>query len=121
MERSVIGAKRRDKVRLENIKNKTKFKNIQTVYKTLKWKWTGHMLREGIEKWTRQITEWYPRDGKRNKGRQTKRWEDDLKKIAGPEWTRIAKDRIKWKALEEAFVERQAEIEKPAKHTILTS
>lgn len=114
MERSVIGVKRRDKVRLEHIKRKTKFKNIHTVYKSLKWKWTGHMLREGIEKWTRLVTEWYPRDSKRSKGRQTKRWEDDMKKIAGPEWTRTAKDRTKWKALEEAFVERQAEKDKPA-------
>ena len=48
-------------------------------------------------------------------------WENDFKKIGSPEWTRIAKDRIKWKALEEAFNERQAEIEKPATNTILTS
>ncbi|GBP84317.1 hypothetical protein EVAR_66305_1 [Eumeta japonica] len=43
----------------------------------------------------------------RSKGRQTKRWEDDLKKVAGPLWLRTAKQRHKWKALEEAFVERQ--------------
>lgn len=67
------------------------------------------MAREKKEKWTRLITEWYPIDGKRNRGRQTKRWEDDLRKIAGPTWIRTAKNRIKWKSLEEAFVERQVE------------
>ncbi|GBP88546.1 Retrovirus-related Pol polyprotein from type-2 retrotransposable element R2DM; Endonuclease [Eumeta japonica] len=59
------------------------------------------------EKWTRIISEWYPRDGKKNKGRPIKRWEDDIKGVAGPEWTRIARDRDRWKSLEKAFVERQ--------------
>ena len=61
------------------------------------------------EKWTRLITEWYPRDSRSSKGRPDTRWEDDFKKIAGPEWTRVAKNKIKWKALGEAFVEGQAE------------
>lgn len=66
------------------------------------------MLREGKEKWTKIVTEWYPRDGKINKGRQNTRWEDDMKNTAGPKWPRIVKDRTKWKALGENFVERQA-------------
>lgn len=111
IERSVIGAKRKDKVRLTEIKNKTKFTQANSLCRTLKWRWIGHMLREKQEKWTKTITEWYPRDGKRNKGRQTKRWEDDIKKVAGPEWIRVAKDREKWKSLEEAYVERQAVFE----------
>ncbi|XP_045453281.1 uncharacterized protein LOC123662483 [Melitaea cinxia] len=48
------------------------------------------------------------KNGKRNKGRQMKRWEDDLKKVAGPVWMRIARDRSMWKKLEEAYVEGQA-------------
>ncbi|GBP62241.1 hypothetical protein EVAR_44649_1 [Eumeta japonica] len=66
------------------------------------------MLREEKEKWTRLITEWYPRGNKRSKGRQHKRWEDDIKQIAGAKWTRIARDRETWKSLEEAFVAGQA-------------
>ncbi|KAJ8735284.1 hypothetical protein PYW07_006904 [Mythimna separata] len=108
IERSVLGVKRKDKIKLTKIKNETKFKDVSKVCKTLKWKWTGHMLREKNEKWTKIITEWYPRDGKRSKGRQIKRWEDDIKKVAGPEWIRIARDRDRWKSLEEAFVEGQA-------------
>ncbi|GBP94035.1 Putative uncharacterized transposon-derived protein F52C9.6 [Eumeta japonica] len=112
IERSVLGVRRKDKIRLNKIKNETKFKDANKVCKTLKWKWAGHMLREKNEKWTRIISEWYPRDGKRNKGRPIKRWEDDIKGVAGPEWTRIARDRDRWKSLEEAFVERQAVIKK---------
>ncbi|GBP25976.1 LINE-1 retrotransposable element ORF2 protein [Eumeta japonica] len=63
---------------------------------------------EEKEKWTRLITEWYPRGNKRSKGRQHKRWEDDIKQIAGAKWTRIARDRETWKSLEEAFVAGQA-------------
>ncbi|GBP81979.1 Intraflagellar transport protein 80 homolog [Eumeta japonica] len=108
IERSVVGVKRKDRVNLEKIKNKTKFKNAHSVCKKLKWRWTGHMLREKKEKWTRLITEWYPRGNKRSKGRQHKRWEDDIKQIAGAKWTRIARDRETWKSLEEAFVAGQA-------------
>ncbi|XP_045454234.1 fatty acid synthase-like [Melitaea cinxia] len=48
-----------------------------------------YMLREKKEKWTRIITEWYPRESRRSRGRQPKRWEDDLMQVAGPEWLRI--------------------------------
>lgn len=108
IERSVLGVRRRDKMQLKIIKGKTKFEKVQSVCRKLKWRWTGHMLREKKEKWTRIITEWYPRESRRSRGRQPKRWEDDLKQVAGPEWLRTAKDRNKWKSLEEAFVERQA-------------
>ncbi|XP_045457584.1 uncharacterized protein LOC123667789 [Melitaea cinxia] len=108
IERSVIGVKRLDKITLEEIKYITKFKEAKKTCKTLKWRWTGHMIRDTNEKWTKMITEWYPRNGKRNKGRQMKRWEDDLKKVAGPVWMRIARDRSMWKKLEEAYVEGQA-------------
>ncbi|CAF4752853.1 unnamed protein product [Pieris macdunnoughi] len=93
MERSILGIKRRDRVKLQEIKKKTKFKNVHTIYRQLKWRWTGHMLRESTEKWTRIVTEWYPRYTRRKRGRQTKRWEDDSNKIAGQVWTRLAKDR----------------------------
>ncbi|XP_062532938.1 uncharacterized protein LOC134201709 [Bombyx mori] len=108
IERSVLGVRRRDKIELKKIKGETKFGKVQSICRKLKWRWTGHMMRKKKEKWTRIITEWYPRENKRIRGRQPKRWEDDLKQVAGPEWLRTAKDRSKWKSLKEAFVERQA-------------
>ncbi|GBP12539.1 Putative uncharacterized transposon-derived protein F52C9.6 [Eumeta japonica] len=88
IERSVLGVKKRDKIQLERINKKTKFRKVQTMCRTLKWQWTGHILRERKEKWTKLITEWYPRESNRSKGRQTKRWEDDLKNVAGSLWLR---------------------------------
>lgn len=49
------------------------------------------MPRESKEKWTKIITEWYPRNSKRNNGRQIKKWEDDFEKMAGPVWVRMAR------------------------------
>lgn len=112
IERSVIGVKRIDKIKLNKIKGITKFKDANKVCKTLKWKWAGHMIREKTDKWTRKITEWCPIGCERNQGGQWKRWEDDLRKVAGPGWTRLARDREKWNSLEEAFVERQAVVTK---------
>lgn len=42
--------KRQCEIRLESIKSKTKFENIHKVWKSLKWRWIGHMLRERKEK-----------------------------------------------------------------------
>ena len=53
-----------------------------------------------------QITaEWWPIERKRKKGRQLKRWNDEFKKIAGNEQTRIAKRRTEWKKLGEAYAQ----------------
>ena len=109
MARSIIGIKLKDKVRLEEIKKIINLTDIETVIKQLKWRWAGHMMRSTKDKWTKTITDWYPRDSGRNKGRQIKRWEDDIKKIAGPLWPRKAKDRKVWNSLEEAYVKRQAD------------
>jgi exonuclease III len=105
MERSMLNIKRKDKVSLTKIRKKTKVADITRCIKKLKWRWTGHMMREKMEKWTKDITEWYPRQGKRKRGRPIMRWEDDIKKKAGATWRREAKDRTKWKAWEEAYVQ----------------
>ncbi|GBP53710.1 hypothetical protein EVAR_39864_1 [Eumeta japonica] len=56
------------------------------------------------------IKDWYPRDGKRKRGRQHRRWEDKLKLTAGPNWRRVARDRKQWKMLEEAFANKHTEL-----------
>lgn len=103
MERSMLGIRLSDKQTLANIRKKTKIIDVTRKTKTLKWRWTGHIMRSKRKKWTSDITEWYPRDGKRRRGRQIKRWEDDLPKG----WRRYAKDRDMWKCLEEAYVKGQ--------------
>ncbi|CAH2226365.1 jg22998 [Pararge aegeria aegeria] len=60
-------------------------------------------MRRKKENWAKDITEWYPRDGKRRRGRPFRRWEDDLRSTAGPLWTRKTHDREAWKNLAEAY------------------
>ncbi|CAH2230004.1 jg20216 [Pararge aegeria aegeria] len=42
-------------------------------------------------------------DWKRRPGRPLKRWEDDIAKVAVKTWSTLARDRCKWKNMEEAF------------------
>ncbi|GBP06891.1 hypothetical protein EVAR_92783_1 [Eumeta japonica] len=58
----------------------------------------------------KQVTLWQPRVGKISRGRQVRRWEDDLKQTAGPFWLRVARDRIHWKELEEAYAKRHTNL-----------
>ncbi|GBP70293.1 Retrovirus-related Pol polyprotein from type-1 retrotransposable element R2 [Eumeta japonica] len=53
---------------------------------------------------------WYPRDKKRKRGRQHRRWENELKLTAGSNWRRVVRDRKQWKMLEEAFANRHTEL-----------
>ncbi|CAH2244105.1 jg5116 [Pararge aegeria aegeria] len=72
--------------------------------KQLKWKWAGHVARLTDHRWTKTVTTWRGRPGKRYRGRPCTRW-DDIKKIAGPQWIQIALDRERWQVLEEPFTE----------------
>ncbi|CAK1587168.1 unnamed protein product [Parnassius mnemosyne] len=60
-----------------------------------------------IQRMLWNVTEWCPRQNKRNKGRQRLRWEDDIRKIAGVTWRRITQDRKVWQVVGEAFAEMQ--------------
>lgn len=82
MEGSILNIKLRDKIKLTNIISKTKVTDVTYTVKNLNGT-VGHMIRNLRNKWTKEVTMWYPRDGKRRKGRQKIRWGDDIKKIAG--------------------------------------
>lgn len=110
MERSMTGTKRQDRVRSTKIREKTKIVDITTRVDQQKWRWAGHMIRDPQNKWSKSVSNWYPRDGKRNRGRQQMRWEDDLRLTAGHLWRRVARDRTQWKMLEEAYAKRHTEI-----------
>ncbi|CAK1591386.1 unnamed protein product [Parnassius mnemosyne] len=110
MERSMTGYKRQDKIRNIDLRNLTKLTDILERIDQQKWRWSGHMMRDKMGKWSRRVTEWYPRDSKRRRGRQHTRWEDEIRLTAGPNWRRVARDRQQWKSLEEAFANRHAEL-----------
>ncbi|GBP52344.1 Putative uncharacterized transposon-derived protein F52C9.6 [Eumeta japonica] len=117
MERSMLGVKKRDRLRNINIRKKTKVQDASLKIKRLKWKWSGHMIR-GKDKWSKIITQWYPRDGKRKRGRPQKRWDDDIRQVAGKTWSRVARERSEWSRLEETFVNWQTDLQKVKKHQI---
>lgn len=110
MERSMTGIRKQDRVRSSTIRQKTKIVDILTRIDQQKWRWTGHMMRDPQNKWSTVVSDWYPRDGKRNRGRQQMRWEDDLRLTAGNKWRRVARDRTQWKKLEEAYAKRHTEL-----------
>ncbi|GBP46046.1 hypothetical protein EVAR_24240_1 [Eumeta japonica] len=55
---------------------------------------TASQKRKGEDKWSKIITQWYPRDGKRKRGRPRKRWDDDIRQVAGKTWSRVARERL---------------------------
>ena len=118
MERSMLSVKKSDRLKNKVIRNKTKVHDITHKIKRLKWRWTGHMIR-GKDKWSKLTTQWYPREGKRKKGRPQKRWDDDIKHVAGTTWNRVAQDRHEWKRLEEAFADWQTDLQKTSKRQII--
>lgn len=88
---------------------KTGVADVTYTVKKLKWKWTGHTIRSRKNKWAKDVTVWYPRDGKRKRGGQRKRWEDEIKAAAGATWSRKAMDKQLWKTLGEAFAKGQSD------------
>ncbi|MCJ3464060.1 hypothetical protein LNY58_26610, partial [Klebsiella pneumoniae] len=104
MERKMIGVTLRDKKRAEWIREQTGVADIILSIKRKKWTWAGHVMRRKDNRWTVRATEWIPREGKRNRGRQKVRWSDEIKKFAGIKWNQLAQDRVDWRSLGEAFV-----------------
>ena len=102
MERSMLGITLKDKIRNEDLRRKTKVKSIASVCCRLKWKWGGHVMRQGNFKWTTQITKWIPRQQKRRKGRPRRRWKDEFTEKAGTLYERAAQNKTFWKQLGEA-------------------
>lgn len=105
MERSILYIKRQDRIRNAYIRERTQLKNVTEIIKGIKWKWAGHVCRMTDDRWTKRVTEWYPRDLTRLRGRKHIRWRDELVKFAGPLWTRKCLCRQEWFELGEAFVQ----------------
>lgn len=103
MERSMLDIKLSDKIKNKIIRKKTQVTDIHSKIRNLKWKWAGHVCRMPCNRWARKLIEWIPLDGKRNKGRPRRRWEDAFTEICGPMWRREARYRDRWRKLGEAY------------------
>ena len=73
MERKMLHITLHDKVKNSVIRSKTKVKDILEKIKEAKWRWTGHVARREDNRWTKRLTDWQPRTGKRRRGRQKRR------------------------------------------------
>ena len=76
-----------------------KYDELLTLVKKRKLRWFGHISRSsGLVKTILQDTV----QGKRRKGRQKKRWEDNIKEWTGMDFAssaRAAEDRTRWKRI----------------------
>ncbi|KOB79081.1 Uncharacterized protein OBRU01_01138 [Operophtera brumata] len=72
---------------------------------SLKWKWAGHIARVKDNRWSERVLHWWPRDGKRERGRPVRRWRDDIIAIAVKQWVRTAQSRMNGQEMEEAFIQ----------------
>jgi hypothetical protein len=97
MERKITHVTLRDRVRCKDLRRSTGMRDAFNQAERLKWKWSGHIARMDNNRWRHKLTMWDPSEGRRNVGRQRTRWADQLKRLAGAQWFRSAKDRVLWK------------------------
>lgn len=103
LERSMLNIKKIQKIRHTKIRKITQTTDVLNLIRKFKWKWAGHVARLTDDRWTQRITKWRGPTGKRCRGRPLTRWDDDIRKIASPDWMKTAEDREKWSSLEEAY------------------
>ncbi|GBP59605.1 Putative uncharacterized transposon-derived protein F52C9.6 [Eumeta japonica] len=87
LERSMLNIKKIDKIRHTKIRGITKATNALTFGLKRKWQWAGHVARMPDKRWTTRVTQYKGPPGKRRRGRPLTRWEEDLKRSAGSDWT----------------------------------
>ena len=102
MERRMLNVKLKDRIRNTTIRQRTRVTDIVQYVTNTKWKWAGHIVRMKDNRWTIRSTEWHT-EGVRSVGRPKRRWRDDIVGQQGAVWTRIAKDRERWKTLAEGY------------------
>ena len=104
MERKILNIKLKDKITCREIRSKTKIQDVVAFAKKQKWKWAGHVARYEDNRWTKRITDWQPREGKRSRGSQMKWWRDDIVQMKGITWGREARQRDEWKRGAEGYI-----------------
>ncbi|KAK6757103.1 hypothetical protein RB195_015120 [Necator americanus] len=114
IERVMLGVSRfkqvRDGIRSSLLRQRSKIRDAAAFAKESKIRWAGHVMRFNDNRWTRAVSDWIPRDIKRNTGRPPTRWSDFFTKsfkenydaLRVPRerrnhWATLARDRDKWK------------------------
>ncbi|RVE40575.1 hypothetical protein evm_014776 [Chilo suppressalis] len=89
MERAMLGVSLKDRIRNEVIRQRTRVIDIAHRISKLKWQWAGHICRRTDNRWGRRVLEWRPANVV-----------DDLRKVAGRSWMRVAQNRSEWCAIQ---------------------
>lgn len=108
MERSMLNITRKDRIKNELIREKTRVSDVVEAALKIKWKWAGHVARMKEDRWAKRVTEWIPLDSIRRKGRPLSRWKDAVTGLCGTLWQRSAQNKKGWQNLGEAFALRWA-------------
>ena len=93
----------KDRIRNSIIRKRIIVTDIVQYLSNTKLKWAGHIARMKDNRWTVRSTGWQIKCV-RSVGRPKRRWRDDIVWQQGTVWTRIAKDRERWKTLAEGYI-----------------
>ena len=105
MERNMLNITYKDRKTNKWVRDQTKVMDIMEIIKNRKWTWTGHISHRTDNRWSAALTVWTPMGGKRNRGRQRKRWRDELQQYWGNvNWYMRARNRDLWRQHAKAFV-----------------
>lgn len=108
MERYMLGITKRERKRINWIRDQTGVIDVICHIKLQKWRWAGHVARTSDNRWTKRLLEWRPRDARRPQGRPRQRWRDEIVRFGGARWMSLALDRRGWRVLGEAFAQQWA-------------
>lgn len=96
------GKKYIQKIKNNDIRQRSKLTDTLKHALKMKWQWAGHIARIIDKRWTVRTPKWTGPLGKRNVGRPKKRWADGVISVAGEKWRIMAKNRKngrKWRRL----------------------
>jgi hypothetical protein len=105
MERIILKVSKRDHIRNETNRKKSKIKDVITHEMEQKWRWAGNVARFDDNRWSKISEGWEPKS-KRHRGRPAKRWKDDIVEVGSIFWRKKAQRRENWKNMETAFIQR---------------
>ena len=106
MERSMLNITYKDRKTNKWVREQTNTHDILETVKRKKWTWAGHISRREDNSWSVVLTMWTPMEGKRNRGRQRKRWRDELQQYwSSTNWYSKTNDRQQWRQHAEAFIQ----------------
>ncbi|EYB83168.1 hypothetical protein Y032_0341g3004 [Ancylostoma ceylanicum] len=93
MERKVLQIRLRDRIRNEEIRKRTLFKDAYDDATERKLRWAGHVARRHDNRWTQKVTFWCPWNYSRPQGRPPDRWRKQIEEKLGRSWQYKANDR----------------------------